>query len=518
VSVPEESSTAVLLDRLQRLGRRLARQTSAREEAEALLESKSFELHECNRALAEWNAGLEQRIQERTQELDEERRHALFLAGRDLLTGLPNRLMFGKHLSHLLERLSHPERIALLYLDLDGFKAVNDTLGHGTGDQLLKAVADRLSALAEPSVLSARLGGDEFAVVQAAGEQPRDAIAFAERLIASLQAPFELEGRSVRIGTSVGIAITADGSEDAQTLLHNADVSLYRAKSVKRGGWELFSAEMDLERLSRLALERDLRGGLAQEQFELFYQPLVDARGGALVGFEALLRWRHPERGLVPPVHFIPVTEEIGLIHELGAWVLRRACADAAGWPPELRVAVNLSAVQFTKPTLLDNVQVALEEAGLAPDRLELEITESVLMQDSETTLALLHRLRSQGTRIAMDDFGTGFSSLSYLRRFPFDKIKIDRSFVKAMTDDEGSIAIIRAVVGLGRALKIKILAEGVETSEQLDVLRFEGCDELQGYLFSEPKPLDELGSLLASVLRRRKAALPSPEGLSIVA
>jgi EAL domain-containing protein (putative c-di-GMP-specific phosphodiesterase class I) len=214
------------------------------------------------------------------------------------------------------------------------------------------------------------------------------------------------------------------------------------------------------------------------------------------------------------------VAEEIGLIHELGAWVLRRACADAAGWPRGLRVAVNLSPVQFTKPTLLDNVQVALKEAGLAPNRLELEITESVLMQDSETTLALLHRLRSQGTRIAMDDFGTGFSSLSYLRRFPFDKIKIDRSFVKAMSEDEdeGSTAIIRAIIGLGKALKIKVLAEGVETNEQLDVLRSEGCDELQGYLFSEPKPLDELGSLLASVLRRRKAALPSPKSFSIVA
>jgi diguanylate cyclase (GGDEF)-like protein len=502
MSTPTSEPAAVFLDQLRRLEQRLARQTSAREQAEALLESKSLELHQLNRSLAQLNASLEQRVTERTRELDEERRHALFLAERDLLTGLPNRLMFGKHLRRVLERASEPASVALLYLDLDGFKAVNDTLGHACGDELLKGVGRRLSASADETVFAARLSGDEFAIVLSAGEQPRQALALADHLIAALQMPFELGGRAVQIGTSIGIAVTTDAEENAETLLHNADIALYRAKVRQRGTCELFSPEMDVERLSRLALERDLRAGLAEEQFEVFYQPLLEANAGGLVGFEALLRWKHPVRGVVPPAEFIPIAEEIGLIHEIGAWVLKQACTDAMGWAPELRVAVNLSPVQFTKSTLLDNVRVALESSGLAAHRLELEITESTLMQDSEATLDTLHKLRARGTRISMDDFGTGYSSLSYLRLFPFDKIKIDRSFIKAMAQDEGSIEIIRAVIGLGRALHIKVLAEGVETGEQWDMLRSEGCDELQGYFFSKPRPLAEIGSLLTGMLR----------------
>jgi diguanylate cyclase (GGDEF)-like protein len=498
----DDTSTASLVDRLERLERRLARQTSAREQAEALLESKSLELHELNKALSGLNASLEQRVAERTCELEEERQHALFLAERDILTGLPNRLMFGNHLRRALERADGAGAVSLLYLDLDGFKAVNDTLGHACGDELLKAVGKRLESLGDDCIFAARLSGDEFAIVQTGGGQQGDALALADRLIADMQKSFELGGRAVRIGTSIGIALSTDPIETPETLLHHADIALYRAKVRQRGTWELFSPEMDVERLSRLALERDLRAALAEEQFEVFYQPLLEAAGGALVGFEALLRWHHPERGMVPPTTFIPVAEEIGLIHEIGAWVLRRACSDAVGWASELRVAVNLSPAQFTRWTLLDNVRDALAESGLAASRLELEITESVLMQDGEATLAMLHQLRTQGTRIAMDDFGTGYSSLSYLRRFPFDKIKIDRSFVQAMARDEGSIEIIRAVIGLGRALNIKVLAEGVETNEQREMLRTEGCDELQGYLFSKPKPLAEFGSMLAAVLR----------------
>ena len=518
MSMTTDEPTAVLLDQVQRLERRLARQTSAREQAEALLESKSLELHELNRSLAHLNANLEQRVRERTRELDEERRHALFLAERDLLTGLPNRLMFGRQLRYILERSQQPGSVALLYLDLDGFKAVNDTLGHACGDELLKEVGKRLSTAAGESVLAARLSGDEFAIILRSGEQPKQASILADQLIAALQMPFELAGRIVRVGTSIGIAVTTDAAESAETLLHNADIALYRAKVRQRGTWELFSPEMDVERLSRLALERDLRAGLAEQQFEVFYQPLLEAGAGGLVGFEALLRWKHPVKGMVSPAEFIPIAEEIGLIHEIGAWVLKQACTDAMGWAPELRVAVNLSPVQFSKSTLLDNVWSALDGSGLAAQRLELEITESALMQDGQATLDTLHKLRARGMRISMDDFGTGYSSLSYLRLFPFDKIKIDRSFIKAMTQDEGSIEIIRAVIGLGRALNIKVLAEGVETNEQREMLRLEGCDELQGYLFSRPRPLAEIGSLLANVLQAVPTGESKPGNLRGVA
>lgn len=514
MSLATDAPTAVLLDQVRRLERRLARQTSAREQAETLLESKSLALHELNRSLAQLNANLEQRVTERTRELDDERRHALFLAERDLLTGLPNRLMFGKHLRQVLERSRRPGAVALLYLDLDGFKAVNDSFGHACGDALLKGVGKRLSAAAGASIFAARLSGDEFAVVACGGERPEHAAALAEQLIATLQHPFELEGRTVHVGASIGIALTTDAEESAETLLHNADIALYRAKVRQRGTWELFSPEMDGERLARLALERDLRAGLAKQQFEVFYQPLLEAGAGGLVGFEALLRWKHPVRGRVPPAAFIPIAEEIGLIHEIGAWVLKQACTDAMGWAPELRVAVNLSPVQFTRSTLLDHVWSALDASGLAAQRLELEITESVLMQDGEATLDTLHTMRARGIRISMDDFGTGYSSLSYLRLFPFDKIKIDRSFVQGMAKDEGSIEIIRAVIGLGRALNIKVLAEGVETNEQREMLRVEGCDELQGYLFSKPRPLAEMGSLLATVLQSGAIAEPAPEAL----
>lgn len=493
---------ASLVDRIERLEKRLSRQTKAREQAEILLESKSLELHELNRTLAGLNASLEQRVVERTCELEEERRHALFLAERDVLTWLPNRLMFGKYLQRALERLDGSNGLALLYLDLDGFKTVNDTLGHACGDELLKVVGKRLATFESAKVFAARLSGDEFAVIHSGGDQPIEAATLADNLISAMRKPFELGGRDVQIGTSIGIAVTCDLAESPEALLYQADIALYRAKTRQRGTWELFSSEMDVERLSRLALERDLRTALAAEQFEVFYQPLLGAGGGELVGFEALLRWNHPERGMVPPTTFIPVAEEIGLIHEIGAWVLKKSCLDAVGWPPELRVAVNLSPAQFTRRTLLDNVRDALTQSGLPATRLELEITESVLMQDGEATLGMLHQLRAHGVRIAMDDFGTGYSSLSYLRLFPFDKIKIDRSFVQAMTQDEGSMEIIRAVIGLGRALRIKVLAEGVETNEQREMLRSEGCDELQGYLFSKPKPLAELGSVLAAVLR----------------
>lgn len=397
----------------------------------------------------------------------------------------------------LRARRSRGSDAAVLYLDLDGFKAVNDTLGHPIGDELLRAVAARLRECTRETDLIARLGGDEFAIVQVDAQQPRDATTLSERLVEVLQRPFDVEGHHVAIGTSIGIAL-GDATATPDGLLRNADIALYRAKTSGRGTWRFFEPEMDVEMQARRTLEADLRQAFAEAQFELFYQPLIDARTEGLTGFEALLRWNHPTRGMVSPAEFIPLAEEIGLIRSLGAWVLTKACADAMGWPAHVKVAVNLSPVQFLRGNLVREVEQALAASGLAPGRLELEITESVLLQDNDTTMGILLRLRGMGVRIAMDDFGTGYSSLSYLRRFPFDKIKIDQSFVRNSGAEKGSVGIIRAVVGLGQALDMEVLAEGVETAEQLRMLQQEGCDELQGYLFSKPKPLRDVPGIIA--------------------
>lgn len=426
------------------------------------------------------------------------------MARHDVLTGLGNRLLFREHMQLALARARRRgAHLAVLCLDLDRFKAVNDTLGHAVGDALLCAVAERLRACIRGTDLVVRLGGDEFAIVQDDALQPDDATSLARRIIDTLGAPFEIDRHQLVIGASVGIALAADGQASgeghtsADALLKCADLALYRAKSDGRGTFRFFEAEMDARMQSRRMLELDLRQALAEEQFELFYQPLVDADCGTISGFEALLRWRHPERGLVPPASFVPLAEEIGLINALGAWVLRTACTDAALWPGNLKVAVNLSPVQFRGHTLASEVAQALSTSGLAANRLELEITESVLLQDDEAVLFILHELRALGTHISMDDFGTGYSSLSYLRRFPFDKIKIDQSFVRGLGEREDCAAIVRAVVGLGRSLGIAVNAEGVETQEQLTALRAEGCGEVQGYLFSQPIPAREIAALL---------------------
>ncbi len=420
------------------------------------------------------------------------------VARRDVLTGLPNRLSFREHVERVLPGTSGDCPAALLYLDLDGFKAVNDTLGHPVGDELLRAAAARLRECARGADLVARLGGDEFAIVQVDGPQPREAAALADRVIAAMGAPFALGGQSVVIGASVGIALSGgapDGGNGtaADEMLRTADLALYRAKAAGRGAWRLFEPGMDAEAQARRALEAGLRLALAGGEFEVFYQPLVETGTRALAGFEALLRWNHPVRGMVPPAEFVPVAEEIGLIGAIGAWVLERACADAASWPAHLTVAVNLSPAQFLDGDLVRGVERALAGAGLPASRLELEITESVLLRDNHATLGILHRLRGMGARIAMDDFGTGYSSLSYLRRFPFDGIKIDQSFVRNLGSEKGGVEIIRAVVGLGHALGMRVLAEGVETAEQLAVLRDEGCDKVQGYLLGRPTPLADV-------------------------
>jgi predicted signal transduction protein with EAL and GGDEF domain len=352
----------------------------------------------------------------------------------------------------------------------------------------------------------ARLGGDEFAIVQTSGSQPTDATALAARVIETVGTPFELDGHQVIAGMSIGIAISPDDGTDPFQLLKNADMALYRAKSDGRGVYRFFEPEMDARMQARRTLELDLRKAIAQGDFELHYQAIVDIRTRQVRGFEALVRWRHPQRGIVPPLDFIPLAEETGLIMPLGEWVLRHACREAAGWPGHVSVAVNLSPVQFKNKNLVSTVMMALSAAGLAPSRLELEITESVLLQESEATLAMLHQLRSFGVKISMDDFGTGYSSLGYLRKFPFDKIKIDRSFISGMSDGGESLAIVRAVAAIGRSLGIVTTAEGVETSEQFERLKAEGCTQAQGYFISPPRPAADLRGLLASLHPNLKA------------
>lgn len=501
---PEESIAPP--DRVQRLERRLARETSARKEAERLLEQKSLELFKLNRNLVHLNANLEQRVEERTLELERQRHLAQEQAHRDPLTGLANRLMFRQHLQQAAFRAEAGSNIAVLYLDLDGFKAVNDTLGHPVGDELLCAVSARLRHCVRESDLVARIGGDEFVVVQMEALQPDAGTELSERLIRAIQAPFSIQSHPILIGTSIGIATAPASLAEADSLLRDADIALYVAKAEGRGTWRAFQPEMNQQMQARRRLETALRCAVAEKQFEVFYQPLVQASTGELTGFEALLRWSHPERGVVSPADFIPLAEETALIKPLGAWVLEKACCDAAKWPSLLKVAVNLSPVQFVKGRLVQEVRHALEVSGLAATRLELEITESVLLQNSDETLRLLNQLRDLGVQISMDDFGTGYSSLSYLRSFPFDKIKIDQAFVRTLGDGKGSLEIIRAVVGLGRALNMKVLAEGVETVEQFTALQAEGCDEIQGYLFSKPVPLNEVWRTITDDQNRRSA------------
>ena len=419
------------------------------------------------------------------------------MAHYDALTNLPNRVLFREHLVKALEGVDS-EKLAVLCIDLDRFKVVNDTLGHPVGDALLRVVGDRLQASARPSDLVARLGGDEFAIVQAGTEQPSGATALATRLIAEIAKPFELDGHHVVIGASVGISIAPNDGSHPDKLLKNADMALYRAKSDGRDSWRFFEPDMDARMQARRAIEIDLRRALALGEFEVYYQPLIALRTEKITGFEALLRWHHPERGMVPPLEFIPIAEEIGLIGQIGAWVLKQACLEAAKWPDDIQVAVNLSPAQFRHRAVVLDVVAALGAAGLPAHRLEVEITEAVLLQDTESNIGILNDLRSLGVGISMDDFGTGYSSLAYLQKFPFDKIKIDRSFVRELDRPE-LIAIVRAVTGLGGSLGMKTTAEGVETQQQLQKLKEEGCTEVQGYLFSKPVPATQAALLLQS-------------------
>jgi diguanylate cyclase (GGDEF)-like protein len=430
-----------------------------------------------------------------------------YLAHHDALTRLPNRVRLREQMVQALHRVDRGESLAVLCLDLDHFKDVNDTLGHPIGDALLQAVSDRIRATLRPDDCVARLGGDEFAIVQAAQDQPVGATALAARLIRELGAPYEIQGHQVVVGTSIGIAVAPNDGSDPDRLMKNADMALYRAKEDGRGVYRFFEAEMDARMQARRALELDLRKALALGEFEVFYQPLVLLDRNRVGCFEALLRWRSPERGLIVPDNFVPLAEEIGLIAPIGAWVLKQACGEAMKWPSDIKVAVNLSPVQFKTGTIVLDVLAALGASGLPASRLELEITESVLLQDTENTLSTLNQLKDLGLRISMDDFGTGYSSLAYLRKFPFDKIKIDRSFIRDLGDKPDTIAIVRAVAGLGSTLGISTTAEGVENENQLEQLRREGCTEVQGYLFSKPLPATEIASLLDDLNSRSSLA-----------
>jgi diguanylate cyclase (GGDEF)-like protein/PAS domain S-box-containing protein len=422
------------------------------------------------------------------------------MAQHDALTGLPNRVLFHETLENALAlaRRGHP--VALHCLDLDQFKAVNDTLGHPVGDALLRQVAQRLQDGVRETDTVARLGGDEFAIVQTAIGTPLDAAALARRLNGLLEMPFTIDGHQIVIGTSIGIAFAPQDGVDPDEVLKCADLALYRAKHDGRGVYRLFEAEMDAAIQARRVLEMELRQALPGGQLELLYQPQIDVRRGRVAGCEALLRWQHPTMGLVSPDHFIGLAEETGLIVPIGEWVLRQACNTACRWPKPSKIAVNVSAVQFRSNGLVDVVIAALRESGLPASCLELEITESVMLQDTDATLATLHQLRELGVQIAMDDFGTGYSSLSYLRRFPFDRIKIDKSFISELGKRDDCIAIVRAVIALARDLGIEITAEGVETRQQLEMLEQAGCDEIQGYLFSQPVPEAAVMGLLRSM------------------
>jgi diguanylate cyclase (GGDEF)-like protein len=430
-----------------------------------------------------------------------------YLAHHDPLTSLPNRTKFREDLEQTLRLVNRDGRLAVLCLDLDHFKEINDSLGHPIGDDLLKDVACRLRTSVREGDTVARLGGDEFAIVQAGTDlQASESSSLAERLVEILGAPYVIQGHQLNIGVSIGIAFAPNDGEDPDQLLKNADMALYRAKEDGRGTYRFFEPGMDARAQARRLLEIDLRAALTRDEFEVHYQPIHDLNTDQITAFEGLIRWKHPLRGMISPMDFIPLAEETGLITQLGDWILRKACMDAAGWSREVRVAVNLSPVQFKNSNLVQSVISALAASGLAPERLELEITESVLLQDSEATLAALHKLRSFGVKISMDDFGTGYSSLSYLRSFPFDKIKIDRSFVQELATRDDSMAIVRAVTGLGKSLGISIVAEGVETNEQLGLLRTEGCTEVQGFLFSRPRPAQDVEAMLSYGLERGAA------------
>jgi diguanylate cyclase (GGDEF)-like protein len=422
------------------------------------------------------------------------------LAHHDALTGLANRNLLHGRIEQAISRAKrHGEGFAVLCVDLDRFKTVNDTLGHSVGDELLRQLAERLKGCVGDIDTVARVGGDEFVVLQSRASRMDEAGALARRIQQCVGEPYRVAGSHMSIGVSIGIALAPQDGMGVDQLLGNADLALYRAKAGGRNTFCFFDADIEKAALERNRLERELPQALERNEFELFYQPWITFANGDFSGCEALLRWRHPEHGIIGPAEFIAIAEDIGMIGRLGDWVLRRACRDAVGWPRPLKVAVNLSAAQFMTGDLFGTVMAALEASGLPPQRLELEITETLLLDDYEGTLAILHRLRDRGVSIALDDFGTGYSSLTYLRQFPFDRIKIDQTFVAEMTTRADCAAIVMAVAGLGRSLGVDITAEGIESSDQLMMLRAAGCTDGQGYLICRPQPANLIAEIISS-------------------
>jgi diguanylate cyclase (GGDEF)-like protein len=419
-----------------------------------------------------------------------------FLAQHDVLTGLPNRSLLLRRIDEARLGAGRGQSFAVMFLDLDRFKIVNDTLGHAAGDELLQGVARRLRETVREGDTVARLGGDEFVVLQANVRTPEMAANLAERIIGVVREPYTIGVNEVVIGASIGIDIAATDRISADILMKNADMALYIAKGEGRGIYRFFEPDMDADVQNRHALERDLRCALERGEFVLYYQPIVTAPSGRPAGYEALLRWNHPVRGVAAPQDFIPVAEETGLIIPIGEWVVRQACRDAAHWPADMHVSVNLSPIQFRSTNLVDMVRDALADAGLEAGRLEMEITESVLLHSNERNLAIMHEFHASGIGIVMDDFGVGYSSLNYLRQFPFQRIKIDRCFVADLGISRDAVCVVRAILGLCRDLDIRTIAEGVETVEQMEILLAEGCTDMQGYLFSRPKPIALLDAI----------------------
>lgn len=446
-----------------------------------------------------WVATIED-ITERTR-ADEKIAH---LAHYDALTDLPNRVLFRERLEQATKAVRPGEQLAVLYIDIDEFKSVNDALGHPVGDELLMGVADRLRGCLKESDVAARLGGDEFAVIQTAIKSQSETTELVDKIHSAIRHPFECAGNLITTDASIGIALAAADGLDLDQLLRNADLALYGAKGDGRRTYRFFEVGMDARAKARRSLELELRQAISDGSLEAWYQPVVNLENNRISSCEALLRWRHPERGMISPAEFIPIAEETGLINQLGLWVLNTACAEAVNWPDEVRVAVNVSPIQFRSQTLALNVAAALAASGLSAGRLELEITEAVLIRDDEAALEILHQLRKLGVRIALDDFGTGYSSLSYLQRFPFDKIKIDRSFIRDMSGAGASSSIVQAVVNIAAASDMTTTAEGVETEQQRNWLVILGCTEMQGFLFSPAIPAVEIRRLL--LLHRGKA------------
>ena len=472
-------------------------------------------IKEAKEELKQANELLESQVIQRTAELKsandrllhdlEERKRVeqsiRHIAHHDALTGLPNRSLFRDRLTHAMAQADrYHQKLAVMFLDLDRFKAINDTLGHNVGDQLLKIAAERLRSCVRDSDTVARLGGDEFTVIVEDIVEDHDAAAVAQKILDTLSQPFNLYGHEVFISVSVGVTLYPSDDENADNLLRNADSAMYRAKEFGRNNFQFYVAEMNIKARERLMLESSLRRALDRKEFMLYYQPRVSLQSGRVIGAEALLRWRHPELGLVPPSEFIPILDETGMIIPVGDWALREACRQNREWQdmglPPIRVAVNLSVRQFMQKDLADTVVRALEAANLSAEHLEVEITEDLFLEHNQTNIITLARLKNMGIHISIDDFGTGYSSLSYLKRLPIDTLKIDQSFVRDIGDPDNK-AIASAIIAMASSLRLNVLAEGVETDEQLAFLRAQGCNEIQGFCFSHPLPAEDFAQLL---------------------